>query len=165
MKYYLKENFRLLHADGQLYNEAGEEVYTYKNKNVFFPRIDLCKYGINIGHIKEQFRWFLDHFDIVYGAETVGTLEEKLRFLGSEMWIHELGWRIEGDIFSMNYDIYNENDEVIAVVDQEIFRMTQRFYIDIYDEDNEELIVLLVLAVNQFDKNKKAAAAAAASAH
>ena len=60
-------------------------------------------------------------------------------------------------------EIYNENDELIAEVDQEIFRFTQRFYIDIYDEENEVLIILLALAINQFDKD--VASAAAASSH
>ena len=93
----------------------------------------------------------------------MGSLQQQLKFIGSEMYIEDLGWTIKGDFLSMNYDIINEQDELIATVDQEIFRLTQRFYIDIYDEDNEELIVLLVLAINQFDKDRKAAASSSAS--
>ena len=165
MKYYLKENFRFLHADGQLYDENGTAVYTYRNKNLFLPRIDLCKYGVNIGHVKKQFRWILDQYDIVYGPDHVGSLNQDLKFLGSEFRIDDLGWRIVGDIFSMNYDIYNEEGAMIATVSQEFFRLTQRFYIDIFDEYNEELIVLIVMAINQYDKDRQAAAAAAASCH
>ena len=54
---------------------------------------------------------------------------------------------------------------MIAEVDQEIFRLTQRFYIDIYDEENEVLIILLVLAINQFDKDVASAAASSSSSH
>ncbi|MBR4471006.1 MAG: hypothetical protein IKS54_06865 [Erysipelotrichaceae bacterium] len=165
MKYYLKENFRLLYADGQLYNEEGDIVYTYENANIILPRIDLFKYGVNIGHIKKKFTWFLSRYDIIYGAEHMGSLQQQLKFIGSEMYIEDLGWTIKGDFLSMNYDIINEDNELIATVDQEIFRLTQRFYVDIYDEDNEELIVLLVLAINQFDKDRKAAASSSAHVH
>ena len=37
------------------------------------------------------------------------------------------------------------------------------FYVDIYDEENEVLILLLVLAINQFDKDVAASAAASSS--
>ncbi len=165
-RYYLRENFRFLYADGQIYDENGRKVYTYYNRNMVFPRIDLLKFGVNIGHVKKEFSWFLRHYDIVYGAENMGCLDENLRFLGSEMVIDQLGWTIRGDILSMNYEVFNEDDELIAAVSQEWFRLTQRFGIEIYDEDDEELIILLILAINQYDKDKAASAAAAtASCH
>ena len=43
MKYFLKENLRLLYADGQIYDEDGMTVYTYKNETLMFPEIDLYR--------------------------------------------------------------------------------------------------------------------------
>ena len=161
MKYYLKENFRWIKADGQLYNEAGDEVYCYENRGLFLPRIDLYKYDVNIGHVQTRFSWIRAIYDLVYGSEIVGTLNSKLQFIRSSLEIERLGWRVEGDIFSYNFDIINENGIIVAHMNQEVFHMTQHFSIEIFDEDNEELIVLLVLAINQYDKQRKAAAAAA----
>lgn len=163
MRYYLEENFHFIHADGQLYNEAGDEVYYYENRGLFLPRIDLYKYDVNIGHVQTRFSWVRGIYDLIYGSEIVGTLNQKLHFIRSSFDIDGLGWRVEGDIFSYNFDIINENGIVIAHMDQELFRMTQHFTIEIFDEDNEELIVLLVLAINQYDKQRKAAASAAAA--
>ena len=162
MRYYLEENFRWFKADGQLYNEAGDEVYYYENRGLFLPRIDLYKYDVNIWHVQTRFSWVRAIYDLIYGSETVGTLNSRLQFIRSTLDIEGLGWRVEGDIFSYNFDIINENGIIIAHMDQKIFHMTQHFTIEIFDEDNEELIVLLVLAINQYDKQRKAAASAAA---
>ena len=82
-----------------------------------------------------------------------------------ELRIDELGWTIKGDLFDWHYQIFDEEGLLMAQIDQEIFRLTQRFYIDIYDEQNEELIILLVIALNQFDKDRAAAASSSAASH
>ena len=64
MKYYFKENFHLIYADGQLYDENNDVAYEYENKTIFFPEIDLYKDGEKIGYVKKQFKWFLRSYDI-----------------------------------------------------------------------------------------------------
>ncbi len=163
MKYSLKENFRFLYADGQLYDEDGDVAYTYENSTLFFPQINLYREDFLLGYVKKNFTWFLRNYDIYFNDELVDSLDQKFTFFRSELELERLGWKIKGDFFSWHYQIYDENDEMIAQVDQEIFRFTQRFYIDIYDEENEVLIILLVLAINQFDKDVAASSAASSS--
>ena len=160
MKYFLKENFRLFFAKGGFYNEYGEEVYTYQNSALFLPRIDLYKYGVNIGHIQTRFSFFLARYDLIYGNEMIGSLNEKLKFISSELKIEELGWKVKGDIFALNYQIFDENEVLIASVHQELFHLTQHLSIEIYDEYNEERIVLLLTAINQYDKQRNEASSA-----
>ena len=163
MKYYLKENFRFLYHDGQLYDETGREVYRFENVTLFLPQIDLYKEGYKIGHIKKNFTFFLKEYDVYYQDRLFCTINQRFTFFNSRMDIGQLGWRIEGDFFSWHYKIYDENDVLIATADQELFRLTQRFYIDILDENREDLIVLLILAINQYDREVAASASASSS--
>ncbi|MBQ1288495.1 MAG: hypothetical protein IIY22_08070 [Erysipelotrichaceae bacterium] len=158
MRYYFKENLHFLYADGQLCDENGQTVYSYENQTLFLPRIDLYKFGTKIGHVKKQFTFFLRQYDLIYGGEEVASLNQEFTFFRPELSVDGLGWKVKGDFFALHYSIYNEEDELIASVDQEIFHLTPHYYIDIFDEYNEELIVLLIIAINQFDKDEAAAA-------
>ena len=128
---------------------------------MLFPKINLYRYDQLVGHVQKRFTWFLRRYDFYLDDEYVDSIQQQFTFFRSALALENLGWYIQGDLLSWHYDIYNEYDELICKVDQEIFRLTQRFYIDIYDEENEELILLLVLAINQFDKDKAAAASSA----
>ena len=158
MKYYFKENFHLIYADGQLYDENNDVAYEYENKTIFFPEIDLYKDGEMIGYVKKQFKWFLRSYDIYHHDEYVARINQELSFLKSKLSIDELGWIIDGDFLNLHYEIHDGNN-VLAKVDQELFRLTKRYYIEIFDEDNEELLILTILAINQFDKDSSSAAA------
>ena len=158
MKYYFKENFHLIYADGQLYDENNDVAYEYENKTIFFPEIDLYKDGEMIGYVKKQFKWFLRSYDIYHHDEYVARINQELSFLKSKLSIDELGWIIDGDFLNLHYQIHDGNN-ALAKVDQELFRLTKRYYIEIFDEDNEELLILTILAINQFDKDSSSAAA------
>jgi|GEM_PF-2016887 uncharacterized protein YxjI len=165
MKYYLKENFHLLYADGNIYDEYDRPVYSYENTTLMFPQIDLYKNGERVGHVKKNFSWFLRNYDLYLDDVNVDTIQQEFTWFKSELTLERLGWTIKGDFFSWDYQIYNEYGDMIANMDQELFRLTQRFTIDIYDEDNEELIILVVLAINQFDKDRDSAASSSAAAN
>lgn len=164
-RYYFKENLHFLYADGQLFDENEQTVYSYENQTLFLPRIDLYKYGNYIGHVQKEFTFFLRRYELVYEGEEVASLNQEFSFFKPELFVEGLGWRVQGDFFALHYSIYDENDELIAAVDQELFHLTPHYYIDIYDNENEELIILLIIAINQFDKDRSAAASSSAHSH
>ena len=153
MKYYFKENFRLLYADGTLYDEQENPVYQYQNTTLLFPEIELYRDGELVGHVKKNFTLFLREYDIYLGDELADTLGQDFTFFHPELTLERLGWTIKGDFFALDYEIRNAEGTLLCEVNQELFRLTRRYYVNIYDEENEELLVLLVLAINQFDKD------------
>jgi len=162
-RYYFKENLHFLYADGQLFDENEQAVYSYENQTLFLPRIDLYRYGNYMGHVQKEFTFFLRRYNLIYEGEEIASLNQEFSLFKPELTVDGLGWTVKGDFYSLHYSIYDENDELIAVVDQELFHLTHHYYIDIYDEKNEELIVLLIIAINQFDKDEAAAASSASS--
>ena len=162
-RFYFKENLHFLYANGQLFDENEEIVYSYENQTLFLPQIDLYKYNEKIGHVQKQFQFFLRRYDLVYKDEEVGSLNQEFSFFKPELYVEGLGFTVRGDFFSLHYEICDEDGVLLARVDQELFHLTPHYYVDIYDEENEELLVLLVIAINQFDKDRSAAASSGAA--
>lgn len=165
MKYYFKENFRFLYADGALYDSNNNPVYTYRNQTLFFPQIDLYRYGEKVGHVKKNFTFFLNRYDIVLRNVLVDSLQQQFKLFRQELRLERLGWTIRGNFLALNYEIYDANDNIICKVDQELFHLTRQYYVNVMDESQELLIILLVLAINQYDKDLSAAANSAQSHH
>ncbi|MBR0138144.1 MAG: hypothetical protein IJM15_07025 [Erysipelotrichaceae bacterium] len=153
MKYYLKENFHLLVADGQINNQLGETVYTYENEFTFLPKVHLYREGEEIGRVEKAWTFFMMKYDLYLHGKLVDSLTQKMKMFGSRLEFPQLGWHVEGNFTGLNYSIYDEYGNLAAEVDQEILSLTQRFFIDIRQEEYEDLIILLVIAINQFDKD------------
>lgn len=163
MKYYFKENFRLLYADGALYNVNDDPVYTYENTTLFFPQINLYRYGEKVGHVKKNFTFFLRQYDIFVGETKVDSLNQEFTFFRQALSLDNLGWRVEGDWMALNYQIYDRYNRMICEVNQEIFHLTRHYTVNILDESQETMILLLVLAINQYDKDLSAARSSSSS--
>ena len=139
-----------MYDNGQLYNEDGEIVYTYQNNGAIFPDIDLFKGDELIG----QVRWrasLLHSYDLSYRGEAIGTLDQEFSLTANRLYIDSLGWEVEGNFLAYRFDIYNE-EKLLATLDKELFRMSHHYYIDILDEDYEELLILIIIAINQFNR-------------
>ncbi|MBQ4253813.1 MAG: hypothetical protein II712_03195 [Erysipelotrichaceae bacterium] len=166
MKYYLKENFHLLFADGTISDENGNVVYTYENQPVMFlPKISLYRDGEKIGSVEKTWTFIGASFDMYLHGEYIDNLRQKMKMFGTRLVFEQLGWSVEGRFGALHYEIYDRNNNLAAVLDQEIFRLTRRFEINILDEENEELIILLVVAINQFDRQLDSGSHAAAGNH
>ena len=163
MKYYLKENFHLLFADGAISDESGNVVYTYENQPVMFlPKIYLYREGEKIGSVEKTWTFIGASYDMYLYGEYIDNLRQRMKMFGTRLMFEQLGWSVEGMLGALHYEIYDRNDNLAAVIDQEIFRLTRRFEINVLDEENEELIILLFIAINQFDRELDSNAHAAA---
>ena len=157
MKYYFKENFHLFLPDGAVYDEYDREVYRYENETFMFPEISLYKYGRKVGHVKKNFSLFLREYDLFVGDQLADTINQQFSLFKAELELAKSGWYIKGDFWALNYQIFNQNDDLVAEVNQEILTLTKRYFVNIIDESSETFIMLIVLAINQFDRDSSAA--------
>ena len=162
MKYYFKENFRLLYADGTIYDENELPVYTYEDQNLFLTQTDLYRYGEKIGYVKKNFTLLLRNYDIVLDDQLVDSLQQQFTFFRSELTLERLGWTVRGDWLALDYQIHDEDNRLICEVSEELFHLTRHYCIDILDESREELIMLVVLAINQYDKDLSSSSSSSA---
>ena len=165
MKYYLKENFRFLYDEGQIYDENGDVAYTFEKETLFLPKISLYdSMGAPVGRIETELSFFLREYSIYLYDDYAGKIKQEFRFLSHGLNLDDLGWHIEGDFLAWNYQILDENGDIVADMEQELFHLTKHFNIEVYDEKDRDLVMLVVMAINQYDKSIDNANASA-SAH
>ena len=74
-------------------------------------------------------------------------MRQEFTFLKKKYTIVTPAWRIEGDVWALNYEIL-EGNQVIARIRKKIFSWMDAYEIDIVEEDYTELLLGIVIAVN-----------------
>lgn len=91
--------------------------------------------------------------------------------LSNEIWhlvkditnIEGLGWQLRGNFVGLNFELYDENEEIIAVICQKIISLHDKYCIDLYKPEHEKTCVAILIALQHMMKDREASAAAAGS--
>ncbi|MBR6185000.1 MAG: LURP-one-related family protein [Clostridia bacterium] len=93
------------------------------------------------------------------------TMENGKSFeLSNELWhlykdvtnIEGLGWQLRGNIYGLNFEIYDKADNVIAVIGQKMFSMHDKYCIDIYQPEHEEILVTVLVTLQHMIRDRQA---------
>ncbi|MCR5222580.1 MAG: hypothetical protein K6D90_06940 [Lachnospiraceae bacterium] len=150
MKYYFKQEITLLFEKGVLYNENEEEVYTFEGKTFLLPELYLYKNSEFIGRIVTKPAFFIQKYEIYLRDELIDTVTEVPTFFNTKLEMENIGLRVKGNFLQFDYDILGGNDRVLAHVQEELLHLTRHYSIEIFDEEQEELLILIILAIFRF---------------
>jgi len=101
------------------------------------------------------------------------TMEDGLAFeLSNELFhlikdiinIQGLGWQVRGNVLGLNFEIYDENERIIAVIAQKMFSLNDKYCIDIYQPEQEEIVVAILITRQHMIRDREAAASSGSSA-
>lgn len=120
--------------------------------------------GNQVSHIERKF-WTLHERHFV-------TMADGSRFeLSNELWhiykdvtnIEGLGWQLRGNIYGLNFELYDSQDKVIAVIGQKMFSIHDKYCIDIYQPEYEGIIVTILVTLQHMIKDREASSAISSS--
>ncbi len=77
--------------------------------------------------------------------------------------IEELGWQLRGNIAGLNFELYDRQDQVIAVIGQKMLSLHDKYCIDIYMPEFEDKIIAILVTLQHMMKDRAAASAASSS--
>ena len=149
MKLLFKQRFFSWFDSYDIYNEAGETVYTVKGLLAWghcLKIYDAC--GGEIGIVNEKILTWLPKFEMYLGGQYIGCIRKELTFFKPKFNIDFNGWRVEGDFFEWDYSILNASGQRIAGVSKEIWNWTDTYVIDINDPQDAVCALMLVLAID-----------------
>ena len=144
------------------------ENVVYQSESKFFSLHDKTDVsdasGRHIAHIERKF-WTLHERHFVTMAN--GTKFE----LSNELWhlvkditnIEELGWQLRGNMFGLNFELYDQDESVIAVISQKMFSLHDKYCIDIYRPEQEETVVAILVTLQHMMKDRQTAAMSSSS--
>ena len=149
-----------LHHHIDITNSREEVVYEANTK---FPSIhdktDITDAeGRFVAHIERKLLTLHQRHFITMGDGTKFEISNELFHLVKDiMNIEGLGWQIRGNIAGLNFELYDEHGEIIAVIGQKMFSIHDKYYIDIYRTEYQDTIIAVLVTLQHMIKDREAA--------
>ena len=104
--------------------------------------------GRQVAHIERK-------FFTLHNRHFVTMADGKQFEIATEFWhvikditnIEGLGWQLRGNIAGLNFQLYDANENVIAVISQKMFSMHDKYCIDIYRPEEEATVVTILITL------------------
>ncbi|MDD7675801.1 MAG: LURP-one-related family protein [Eubacteriales bacterium] len=149
MKLLFKQRFFSWFDSYDIYNEAGETVYTVRGELAWGHLLRIYDAnGNELGSIKERVFTWLPKFEMYSGNRYIGCIHKEFTFFKPKFNIDCNGWQVDGDWFEWNYTIINGTGQGVANVSKEIWNWTDTYVIDVYNPQDALCALMLVLAID-----------------
>ena len=69
--------------------------------------------------------------------------------------IEGLGWQLRGNIIGLDFQLYDKNGDVIAVISQKAVSIKDKYCIDIYQPQHEAVAVTILVALQHMIRDRE----------
>ena len=151
MKTFLvKQKFRLGGERFDIKDDRG--VVNYQVEGSFFqiPKTFTIydAYGEQVSEISKEFFTLLPRFTIQLRNGSNFVIRKKLTFWRDKYEFDNLGLRIEGNIWDLNFKLLDDRDQLIAEIKKELFHLTSTYTVTVYEDSYADLVVSLCVAID-----------------
>jgi uncharacterized protein YxjI len=132
-----------------IYDEHGNVIYIIKGKLSFGHC--LYVYDVHDNHIatlKEEVFTLLPRFQMFIHDQYIGQIKKEFTFFKPSFILECNGWKVKGEIFEWDYQIYDRNNYMIASVSKEFLHLSDTYTIDVYNPNDALYCLLIVLAID-----------------
>ena len=120
--------------------------------------------GKQVAHIERKFFTLHERHFITMGDGTQFQLSNELWHLVKDISnIEGLGWQLQGNIAGLNFQLYDSDGSIIAVISQKMLSLHDKYCIDIYRPELEETAVAILVTLQHMVKDREAASSASFS--
>ena len=149
MKTFLvKQKFRLGGERFDIKDDRG--VVNYQVEGSFFqiPKTFTVydAYGEQVSEISKEFFTLLPRFTIQLRNGSNFVIRKKLTFWRDKYEFDNLGLRIEGNIWDLNFKLLDDRDQLVAEIRKEIFHLTSTYTVTVYEDSYADLVISLCVA-------------------
>ncbi len=149
MKMHFKQRLFSWFDSYDVYDEQENILYIIKGQLAWGHCLKIFDgNGNEIGTVKERIFTFLPKFEVYIGEQYIGCISKRFTLFTPKFDIDFKGWNAEGDFFQWDYQIKNQNNEVIATVSKELFHLTDNYTIDVKNNEDNLAALALVLAID-----------------
>ncbi|KXU08324.1 LURP-one-related/scramblase family protein [Streptococcus oralis] len=148
--FLVKQKFRLGGERFDIKDDRG--VVNYQVEGSFFqiPKTFTIydAYGEQVSEISKEFFTLLPRFTIQLRNGSNFVIRKKLTFFRDKYEFDDLGLRIEGNIWDLNFKLLDDRDQVIAEIRKEIFHLTSTYTVTVYEDSYADLVISLCVAID-----------------
>ena len=151
MKTFLvKQKFRLGGERFDIKDDRG--VVNYQVEGSFFqiPKTFTIydAYGEQVSEISKEFFTLLPRFNIQLRDGSNFVIRKKLTFWRDRYEFDDLGLRIEGNIWDLNFKLLDDRDQLVAEIRKEIFHLASTYTVTVYEDSYADLVISLCVAID-----------------
>ena len=151
MKTFLvKQKFRLGGERFDIKDDKG--VVNYQVEGSFFqiPKTFTIydAYGEQVSEISKEFFTLLPRFTIQLRNGSNFIIRKKLTFWRDKYEFDNLGLRIEGNTWDLNFKLLDDRDQLVAEIRKEIFHLTSTYTVTVYEDSYADLVISLCVAID-----------------
>lgn len=120
--------------------------------------------GRHVAHMeKKLFTLHERHFITMDNGPSFEVSNELFHLVRDVTNLEGLGWQLQGNILGLNFELYDENGEIIAVIAQKLFSLHDKYCIDLYRPEHEATVVAILITLQHMIRDRENAAAASSS--
>ncbi len=114
--------------------------------------------GQHVAHIERKILTMHQRHYITMADGTHFELSNELFHLIKDITnIEGLGWQLRGNIAGLNFELYDTDGSVIAVISQKMFSIHDKYCVDIYRPEQEKTVVAILIALQHMIKDRESA--------
>ena len=151
MKTFLvKQKFRLGGERFDIKDDRG--VVNYQVEGSFFqiPKTFTVydAYGEQVSEISKEFFTLLPRFTIQLRNGSNFVIRKKLTFWRDKYEFDNLGLRIEGNIWDLDFKLLDDRNQLIAEIKKELFHLTSTYNVTVLEDAYADLVISLCVAID-----------------
>ena len=121
--------------------------------------------GRHVAHMEKKFFTLHERHFITMEDGTAFELSNELFHIIRDITnIEGLGWQLQGNILGLNFELYDENGEIVAVISQKLFSLHDKYCMDIYRPEYEQTVVAILITLQHMIRDRESAESASSSA-
>ena len=133
--------------------EANSKVLSIRDKTDIVDA-----HGSQVAHIESKvFSLHERHFITMASGEKFEMSNELLHLIKDITNIEGLGWQLRGNIAGLNFELYDRDESIIAVIGQKAISLHDKFCIDIYRPEYEKTVVAILVTLIHMMKDRESA--------
>ena len=148
-----------LHKDTDITDEHENVIYHSRSK--FFSLHDKTDIsdaaGNHVAHIERKFLTLHERHFITMADGTYFELSNELWHIVKDISnIEGLGWVLRGNIAGLNFQLYDKDESIIAVISQKLISLHDKCCVDIYKPEAEQIVVAILVTLQHMMKDREA---------
>lgn len=154
---YLSTKVLSLHQRTEITDDQGFVQYRSESKVLtLHDRTTLFNSdGVVVANISKKFLTLHERHYIYMSDGTYFEMSNEIFHLIKDITnIEGLGWQLRGNCLGLNFELYDAEGAIIAVVGQKMLSIHDRYCIDIYRPELEPYVVAIVLTLQHMNRDR-----------
>ena len=111
--------------------------------------------GRQVAHIERKLFTLHERHFITMGDGTEFQLSNELWHIVKDITnIEGLGWQLQGNIMGLNFQLYDSDGSIIAVISQKMLSIHDKYCIDIYRPEKEDTVVAILVTLQHMIRDR-----------